>query len=95
VRGWTAVEGRSKRKFADVKEAFKVLIAAGIEENMLYNRQPLGMSETEKLVGKKVFKELLTDKGLVIKPQGEPVLAPKVNNGNYDRESAFNDFGGL
>jgi hypothetical protein len=74
VRGWKAVEGKSNRKFADVKEAFKVLIASGVEEDMLYTREPLAMGATEKLVGKKVFKELLMDKGLVIKPQGAPAL---------------------
>jgi hypothetical protein len=54
------------------EEAFKVLIDNGFEETMLYERKPLTLSETEKLVGKTKFKELLGS--LVHTPPGKPTL---------------------
>jgi hypothetical protein len=94
VRGWKVVEGRSNRKFADVDTAFRVLVDSGIDESMLYTREPLAMGATEKLVGKKVFKELLTDAGLVIKPEGKPTLV-KDSDSREEFGGAASDFAGL
>jgi hypothetical protein len=72
IPGWKAVEGRAVRQFVRQDEAFKVLIDSGIEETMLYERKPLTLAETEKLIGKEKFKELLTP--YVNTPQGKPTL---------------------
>jgi hypothetical protein len=73
VPGWKVVEGRATRQFTNQDEAFKTLVANGIEETMLYERKPLTLTETEKLVGKAKFKELLNP--FVSIPQGKPTLA--------------------
>ncbi len=76
VPGWKAVEGRSIRKFADQDKAFQILACSGIiEEEMLYVRKPHTLSEIEKMLGKKEFRELLADQ--VVKPPGKPTLAPE------------------
>lgn len=73
IPGWKAVEGRSTRQFTDLDKAFEVLKANGIEETMLYERKPLTLAATEKLVGKAKFKELLID--YISTPPGKPTLA--------------------
>lgn len=93
VRGWKAVEGRSNRIFSDVEVAFKELIAQGIDAEALYVKKPIPMGETEKLVGKKNFKEWLADKGLIIKPKGKPTLAQSEDKREaFVRDSAEDDF---
>lgn len=73
--GWKLVEGRSNRKYADQAQTIETLRAAGYEEPLLYKpREILGLTEMEKLVGKKRLPELLGD--LIIKPAGKPVLVP-------------------
>lgn len=72
IPGWKAVHGRSKRTFTDTDEAFKVLIANGTEETMLYTREPLTLSAVEGLLGKGKFKELLSEH--VNTPPGKPTL---------------------
>lgn len=73
VPGWKLVEGRAVRQFVNQDEAFKVLLDNGFEETMLYERKPLTLSETEKLVGKTKFKELLNS--YIHTPPGKPTLA--------------------
>lgn len=76
VPGWKAVEGTSRRKFADQDKAFQILSCSGIvEEEMLYVRKPHTLAEIEKLLGKKEFRELLADQ--VVEPPGKPTLAPE------------------
>lgn len=75
IPGWKAVEGRSIRQFTDQEQAFNVLVQHGIEEAMLYERKPITLSATEKLVGKKKFNELLAS--FVDKPPGKPTLVPE------------------
>lgn len=73
IPGWKVVEGRATRQFINQDEAFKILVAKGIEETMLYERKPLTLTETEKLIGKEKFKELLSP--YISIPQGKPTLA--------------------
>jgi hypothetical protein len=75
IPGWKAVEGRSNRQFADTDAAFKVLVDAGYNETLLYERRPITLTAVEKLTGKPKFTELLS--GQVIKPPGKPTLAPE------------------
>jgi hypothetical protein len=50
----------------------------GIEEALLYERKPLTLTETEKLLGKPKFKELLSS--YVSIPKGKPTLVPASDN---------------
>ena len=72
IPGWKVVEGRSDRKFTDHDAAFKTLVESGIEETMLYERKPLTLAATEKLVGKGKFKKLVGS--YVERPPGKPTL---------------------
>lgn len=74
IPGWKAVEGRSVRQFTDQDEAFSVLVQHGIDEAMLYERKPITLAATEKLLGKKKFEELLSE--FVDRPPGKPTLVP-------------------
>lgn len=75
VTGFKVVEGRSNRQITDPEAAFAVLKDSGIEEAMLYERRPLGLTELEKLVGgKKKLTELIGS--YIEKPQGRPTLVP-------------------
>lgn len=75
IPGWKAVEGRSTRAYADVDAAFAHLIQEGVEEPLLYKRQPLSVAELETLLGKKRYTELLDTHGHVKRPPGRPTLA--------------------
>lgn len=91
IPGWKVVEGRSIRQFINQDEAFKVLVANGIEETMLYERKPLTLTDTEKLIGKARFKELLTS--YVNMPKGKPTLVPESDKREpISRITAAEDF---
>lgn len=77
IPGWKAVEGRSNRQFVDTDEAFKVLVEAGYDEALLYERKPITLTAVEKLTGKTKFTELLGS--YVVKPPGKPTLAPETD----------------
>ena len=69
--GFKLVEGRSNRKYTDEVAVAQVVSKAGYDP---YEKKLLGITAMQKQLGKKKFDELL--KGLVVKPQGKPVLAP-------------------
>ncbi|MBT2599114.1 MULTISPECIES: DUF2800 domain-containing protein [unclassified Oceanobacillus] len=75
IPGWKAVEGRGSRNFIDQDKAFKELQEKGIKEAMLFERVPLTIPKIEKQLGKKEFRELVEDAGLVQKSPGKPALA--------------------
>ena len=77
IPGWKAVEGRSKRAWDDMDQAFAALKAAGIEEAMLYHQEPYTLAQLEKGIGKKKFTELVGDH--VTTPPGKPALAPETD----------------
>lgn len=74
IPGWKAVEGRSNRVFSDSDKAFAAAIAHGIPEAALYERRPITLTATEKLMGKKAFTQVLGE--YIVKPEGKPALAP-------------------
>jgi hypothetical protein len=96
IPGWKAVEGRATRQFINQDEAFNVLKLNGIDETMLWSRKPLTLTETEELVGKAKFKELLLP--YINIPPGKPTLALESDKREaIKRISAaedFNDNGG-
>lgn len=75
VPGWKAVEGRGTRSYVDIDKAFEHLKANGIDEAILYERVPLTVPKLEKELGKKEYKSLLEEPGLVEKSAGKPTLA--------------------
>lgn len=81
--GWKLVEGRSIRKYADEIKVADTLRAAGYDDAMLYERKLNGITNMEKLVGKKKLTEILGD--LLVKPAGKPVLVPE-----SDKREAIN-----
>ena len=75
VKGWKLVAGRSNRIFTDEDAVIDVLRAkADLTEDQIWTKKLAGITQYEKLLGKKVFNELLGD--YVVKPEGKPTLAP-------------------
>lgn len=92
--GFKLVEGRSNRKYADEAAVARVVSEAGYDP---WEQKLAGITEmTRRLGGKKNFEELL--KGLLIKPEGKPVLVPKdddrleINTAQSDFEEGENDY---
>lgn len=74
--GYKLVEGRSIRKWSDEDLAAKAILSIpGVSEDQVYNTKLKGISDIEKLVGKKIFAEKLSD--VVVKSQGAPTLVPE------------------
>jgi hypothetical protein len=76
IAGWKAVEGRGSRTYVDQDKAFDHLKQNGIDEAILYERVPLTVPKLEKELGKKEYRSLLEEPGLVQKSAGKPTLAP-------------------
>ena len=72
LAGWKVVEGRSVRKFTDDDAVCARVTAAGFDP---YEKKMLGVTALEKLLGRKDFKNLLSD--LVVRQTGKPALAPE------------------
>lgn len=91
IAGWKAVEGRSTRQFIDHDAAFSVLRQSGIEDAMLYERKPITLAATEKLLGKARFRELLS--AHVNMPPGKPTLVTVTDKREaITRTGATDDF---
>lgn len=73
VEGWKIVEGKSSRKYTDETKVAEAMIAAGYDENKLYERSVIGITAMEKTFGKKEVGKVLKD--LIYKPAGKPTLA--------------------
>ena len=74
IPGWKVVAGRSIRKISDPEEAKHILDRAGFGPEEYLKQELKGISDLEKLMGKKSFTTLLGP--YVVKPQGKPALAP-------------------
>lgn len=72
IPGYKAVEGRGRRAWTDEAEAFKAIVASGMDENMLYERVALSLAKCEKLIGKKDFGAICGD--YVVNNPGPPTL---------------------
>ena len=68
--GFKLVEGRCSRKYTDEEEVAEAAKAAGYTD--IYKKSLVGITEMEKLMGKKKFAEVLGK--LVYKPQGKITL---------------------
>lgn len=69
--GYKVVEGRSNRRYISEDAVAATVTKAGYDP---YAHKVLGLTEMQKMLGKKRFDELLG--ALVEKPQGNPTLAP-------------------
>lgn len=70
--GYKVVEGRSKRQFIDPKSVAEAAAKAGYTD--IYKTEMISLTEFEKLMGKKTFKEILGE--FVVKPPGKLSLVP-------------------
>lgn len=84
--GFKLVEGKSNRKYRNEAEVAKIVSEAGYEP---YEHKLVGITAMTKQLGKKRFDELL--QGLIVKPQGKPVLVPETDK-RPEFSSAANDF---
>jgi len=84
--GFKLVAGRSNRKYADEAAVARVVSEAGYDP---YDKKLVGITEMTKRLGKKRFEELLN--GLLIKPEGKPVLVPTTDT-RPELNNAKNDF---
>ena len=76
---WKLVEGRSNRAITDKVAAKAALEAAKLESTKYLKPQEMfGIGDLEKQIGKKELGALLA--GLIVKPQGKPVLVPETDN---------------
>ena len=90
IPGWKLVEGRSNRVISDLDFAVRMLNQNGYSDAIIYKpRQLLGISELEKLLGKKEFTAVLGD--VISKPQGKPVLVPDTDK-RPELDSPTTDF---
>ncbi len=71
--GFKLVLGRSNRKYTDEDEVAEAAKKAGYTD--IYKTSLIGITEMEKLMGKKVFHEILGN--LVYKPDGKVTLVPE------------------
>ena len=93
VEGYKLVEGQSRRKWVDEEKVREKLKAEGYPEESYNKTQLRGISDIEKLVGKKAFPAMF--EGLVVKPQGSPILVVDTDKRPEYRslEQAKADFG--
>lgn len=73
--GFKVVEGRSNRKYSDEEQVVEAANLAGYKD--IYKKSLIGISEMEKLMGKKKFSEILGE--LVYKPSGKLTLVPETD----------------
>ncbi|WP_313758523.1 DUF2800 domain-containing protein [Tissierella sp.] len=88
--GFKLVEGRSNRKIEDEDALATVLLKEGYEEDKIYKPKTLeGITNQEKLIGKKKFTELAGE--LITKPPGTPTLVSE-DDKRPELDSAEEDF---
>jgi hypothetical protein len=80
------VEGRSTRKYTDENAVAKAVEAAGFDP---YQRKLLGVTDMQKMLGKKKFNDILGE--LIVKPQGKPTLVSRADQ-RPEFNTAMTDF---
>ena len=84
IPGWKVIEGTSRRTFTDEDKVAEAAVKAGYDRALLYKHELIGITDMEKLLGKKNFGKILGN--LVIKPRGKPKLVRE-----SDPKPAFNE----
>lgn len=91
--GYKIVEGISRRKITDPAKVMKLLHDEGFEATAYMKPTELkGITDLEKLLGKKKFNTLCAD--YIDKPQGKPTLVPESDKRPVFNAAA-NDFDGI
>lgn len=76
VPGYKVVLSGGQRGVRDATRFRETLLEAGYSEaEIMTDPKPKGIGDTEKLLGKAKFKELLEDTGIVTKSDGKPAIA--------------------
>ena len=87
--GFKLVESRTNRKYTDEDAVIAAAENAGYSD--IFRKSLIPITEMERLMGKKLFKEILG--GLVIKPLGKPTLVPASDKRPaISGKDAVNDF---
>ena len=87
--GFKVVRGKSNRKYTDEDKVIEVSKAAGYTD--IFKTSLIGITDMEKLMGKKQFKEILGE--LVYKPEGKLTLVPDSDKREaYKFSTASDDF---
>jgi hypothetical protein len=73
--GFKVVEGRSNRKYADKDKVAQKLIESGFSEEVIYEKNLLGITAMQTAISKKIFEAELSN--LIVKPPGKPTLVPE------------------
>ena len=76
-KGYKVVEGKATRKYLSEKMVEDTCKKAGYTN--IYEQSLLPLTKLEKRLTKPVFKELLVDKGLVVKPKGKLTLTEETD----------------
>jgi hypothetical protein len=87
--GFKLVEGRSNRIISDIEEAVATLKMEEYTEEQIYNIKLKGITDLEKLLGKKMFEQLLGP--YIMKPPGKPTLVSETDK-RPELNSAADDF---
>jgi len=87
--GFKLVEGRSNRIISDIEEAVATLKMEEYTEDQIYNIKLKGITDLEKLLGKKMFEQLLGP--YIMKPPGKPTLVSETDK-RPELNSAADDF---
>lgn len=88
-RGFKLVEGRSNRKYSSEEEVAEAAKKAGYTD--IYKQSLIGITEMEKLMGRKRFGEILGS--LVYKPSGKITLVPESDKRSpVETATAASDF---
>lgn len=74
IPGFKLVEGRSNRKYTSHDDVAAALRAAGLPDEVIYDKSLRNITALEKDLGKKEFARLLGD--FITKPSGKPTLVP-------------------
>ena len=84
---WKVVEGRSTRRYTDENAVAKAVEEQGLSP---YKQSLLTITEMEKMLGKKRFRELLG--GFITKPEGKPTLVSRADTRPEMSNTAIADF---
>lgn len=93
VEGYKLVEAPSRRRWTNEEDVQTKLKEEGYTEEQFNTVKLKGISDIEKLIGKKNFPALM--EGFIIKPQGNPILVPETDKRPEYKslEQAKADFG--
>lgn len=90
IKGYKLVEGRANRKITS-EEAVIEELSYSMDESFFMNKKLKGISELEKLLGKKQFTEIVGP--YLTKPVGKPTLVTEDDpRPRFELNSAKNDF---